>query len=175
MPQLCPFQPRPADIFPTNLTIFTMWTIMIPFQWNHLWLFNFLLFRLCFMWTMVPADSLLSTMPGFQGICAMDGGIKSRPIRSNTALSWQWMGTRWKPRAQTQHQHQLTQMTLYLLEVSQVSIVYPSNNFFSLLGSRFLKHLYFYTYIQERMLKYTCFSAFKSVLVNNTLPEISSV
>lgn len=113
---------------------------------NHLWLFNFLLFRLCFMWTMVPADSLLSTMPGSQGICAMDSGIKSRPIRSNTALSWQWMGTRWKPRAQTQHQHQLTQMTLCLLEVSQVSIVYPRNNFFSLLHSRFI-----FLYIYPRM------------------------
>lgn len=168
MPQLCSFQTRPADIFPTNSTTFTMWTIMIPFQWNHLRLFNFLLFRLCFMWTMVLADSLLSTVPGSQGVCAMDSGIKSRPIRSNTVLSWRWMGTRWKPRAQTQHQHRLTKMTLCLLEVSQVSIVYPRNNFFSLLGSKFLN-----VCISIHISKNVCLSIL--FLVNNTLPEISSV
>lgn len=85
------------------------------------------------------------------------------------------MGTRWKPRAQTQRLRQLTQMTLCLLEVSQVSVVHPSKNVFALLRSWFWKHLYFFKYVQECVLKYAFFLALESPPINNTLPELSSV
>lgn len=89
--------------------------------WSHLWRLIFLLPSLCSTWIMVLADSRRSTMPGSQAICVMDSGTESLPRRSKTALSLWWMETRWMPRAQTQHRHQLIPTTLFLWAASQVS------------------------------------------------------